>query len=270
MTFPASLFADCIGSVPVYGTGSSFSDCSSNNKKTPPLTTNSGPGAGKSNINVFTAPTTEPETPDELSTSETEKPIVAKHQVRLEIAPWIIPGAYQFDTPGMPERLFINGAAWEYYLNKSLSFGVLWQQFSKTGGRDFKNVSYTDASGDAHSIAEPGSLDRLKYTAYMPYVAINAHLSPKWILGGRFGVGRVEVEAEYSDSSGMQNQSYDNNTAMLFDMFIEYIWTDVKLGGNVRYMIANNNTDDYLEYINMGSAQIVFYAQWMLRDLGIY
>jgi len=264
---PASSFAGCIGSVPIVNTNDTWESCK-RKSETPPPKTNTGPGSGENNINVFQSPLTSSET-DKKSDQTAISNVITRHQVRIELAPYVIPGAYQFDDPGMTEKLMFNGAAWEYYLNKSFAIGFLYQEWAKAGGRDFKTIQYTDASGDVHNMGNPGAIDRLKYTSYLPYVSVNANLAPRWALGLRFGLGHVGVEAEYKDSSGESNKSYEDNTSMLFDMFLQWRWDDALIGGNVRYINARNDTDDYLEYMNMGSAQIVIYVQWMLRPLGL-
>ena len=192
------------------------------------------------------------------------------HQTRVEIAPYVIPGAYQFDEPGMPEQFFFNGFAWEYYLNKTLGFGILYQKFAKTGGKDFDPVIYTDSSGDVHAVAFPGAVKRLQYTAYIPYITINAKISPFWCLGGRIGVGRLEVEAEYDESQiSSGSTKHIDNTAMLFDLFVERWFSGARIGGALRYITARTDTSNYIEYVNMGSAQMVIYAQFTLKPLGL-
>lgn len=267
--FPISAFASCLGSVPLYGSGATWEDCQKKSKDNKPETRNSGPGAGHNNVNVWTAPPNSAESSSE-SSERGDRDLIARHQVRLEISAWVISGADNFDKPGMPEKFFFNGGSWEYYLNPNLSFGILFQQFSKTGGRDFDDIAYQDASGDTHILASPGSLDRLQTTIYMPYVGIHSYLTDKWGAGFRFGIGRVEAAAEYSDSSGMSNKSYDDNTAMMIDAYLDYRWGDVKIGSYVRYVVSNNDSNNYLEYLDMGSAQVGISAQWMIRDLGGY
>lgn len=264
---PASISAACIGSVPVYGTKSTWEDCA---KKDPPQSINNKSSGQHNNVNIYpqnNPPRNSPETNTETSRASRE---VARHQARIELTMWVIPGADHFDTPGMPEKFFFNGAAYEYALNKNLFFGVLLQQFAKTGGRDFNDVSYTDASGDARVIASPGALERLQYTAYIPYVSVYDNLSGPWGAGFRFGIGRIEVDAEYKDSSGMGNKKFDDNTAMLIDAFLDWTWGDFRLGAYVRYVISNNDSNDYLDYLDMGGSQVGLSAQWMFRDLGSY
>lgn len=272
--FPSTLSAACIGGIAVVGTGDTNATCRAKKNQTevpdepPDQTINEGRGSGKGNTNIFLDdPVTDRRNSYEQSSSDF---IPTVHQIRAEMALYMIPGAYQFDEGGMPERTFPNGLAYEYSFNKTLSFGFLYQQWSKNGGKDFDPITYKDSSGDVHSIASPGAINRLKYELYLPYIAVNAPLSPRWHLGLRFGIGRVEVEAEYNESkikSG--NSQYSDNTSMLVDMFVEYWVRGFRLGGFLRYIQSQHETTNYLEYMNLGSAQFGISCQFTLETLGV-
>lgn len=267
--------ASCIGLVPVFGSGDTRETCKAKKngkveEEPEKIQTqiNEGVGSGEKNINVILNDL--PSSKSEQKTEADSGLILTTHQARIELAPYIIPGAYQFDSPGLPERIFINGLAWEYYLSKTLGFGILWQEWSKTGGRDFDPVSYRDASGDTHTIAFPGAINRLKYRLLIPYVTLNANISPLWCIGGRVGIGHVDVEAEYNESEiSSGNSRYDDNTSLLFDLFIERWFRGARVGGALRYVNARYNTTNYLDYINLGSFQTVIYVQFTLKTLGI-
>ena len=280
--FVESIAASCIGSIPVFGTGSTKEECKAKSKASDDSqpkkakekdkddkTIYQGTGAGTHNTTVVLGnPSSEKNSPD--STESDSGLVLTTHQARIELAPYVMPGAYQFDEPGLPEKMFFNGFAWEYYLNKTLGFGILYQEWSKSGGRNFDPISYRDSSGDSHIVAFPGAVKKLKYTLYIPYVTINAKLSPLWCLGGRFGIGHVGVEAEYNEtqiSSG--NTKYSDNASLLFDLFIERWFSGARVGTALRYVSARTDTDDYLEYMNMGSAQVVMYVQFTLKPLGL-
>ncbi len=280
--FSQNLSASCIGSIPVFGTGSTKEDCKKKSQspaeispeeddeidnEIPPFYQGTGAGTHNTNVILGSQPFVNQSSPSAESDSGL---ILTTHQVRIELAPYIMPGAYQFDDPGLPERVFLNGFSWEYYLNKTLGFGILYQEWSRSGGRDFKPISFRDSSGDTHDVAFPGAVQRLKYTLYIPYVTINAKLSPLWCLGGRFGIGHVGVEAEYNESQiSSGNTKYSDNTSLLFDLFLERWFSGARVGTALRYISARTDTDDYLEYMNMGSAQVVLYVQFTLKPLGL-
>jgi hypothetical protein len=203
-----------------------------------------------------------------------------KHQVRVELMPYVIPGAYQFDKPGTPEHFFINGLAWEYYVDKNLGFGFLWQEWSKKDGRSFDPIiaSQRDGSGDT-AIFFPGDIDRISYRSIIPYVAINAELgSPFWVAVGRVGIGPTQAKVDYKSidvaahpyAYQPDSERYQDSASLMIDLAIEH-WTNggTRMGFALRYINARYETDNYLEYINMGSAQAVFYVQFMLKPLGV-
>ena len=269
--------AACMGLIPVYGTGDTKETCKAKKhgiqpeKPTETSTTNEGIGSGTHNTNVILGALTgenSDKKENEIDSYNALKPSI--HQIRVEMTLYMIPSAYQFDTPGMPERAPLpNGVAYEYYLNPSLAFGVLYQKLDKSGGRSFDPISYTDASGDTYIIGYPGAIDRLKYTSYIPYVALNARLAQSWYIGGRLGIGRVEVEAEFNGSDKSGGKKFIDNTSMLFDLYVEKWLRGVRCGAGLRYIMAQNDTADYLEYMNMGSAQVMIHFQWTLETFGL-
>lgn len=281
LSFRHDVSAACIGNIPVFGSGDTKATCKAKQGEIPaqevqpqtetkpePTQNNQGVGSGAHNTNFIVGDL--PSSQSQETLEEDSGLVLTTHQVRIEIAPYVIPGAYQLDKPGMPERVFFNGFAWEYYINKTLGFGLLWQEWSKTGARNFDPITYTDSSGDIHTLGLPGAVNRLKYTLYIPYVTINAKLAPKWCLGGRFGIGHVGVEAEYNESKiNSGNSKYSDNASMLVDLFIERWFSGARIGGALRYINAQTDTTDYLQYINLGSAQVVFYAQFTIKAFGL-
>jgi hypothetical protein len=292
--------AACIGKTPVWGTGDDRISCQdkqqlkrqeqqlkiqkkrqdlANEKQR--LRNNQGIASGDGNTNVILGGlsdiingTQRNEDADHASVE------ISQHQVRVELMPYVIPGAYQFDTPGMPERFFINGLAWEYYVNRNLGFGFLWQEWNKTGGQSFDPVmaQQRDGSGDT-AIFFPGDVERISYRSLMPYVTINAQLgSPEWVAIGRVGVGPTQAKIEYKSlnttahpyADQPADETYQDMASIMFDLAIEK-WTEggTRLGFALRYINARYETTNYLEYVNMSSAQVVFYVQFMLRPLGL-
>lgn len=283
LLFSGSLHAKCIGLVPVWNTGDTEATCRAKQNRTEPRQPenpapkkdvrkindyNQGPGSGHHNININTD--RPPRNPYSEISRRHNYFTPSVHQARLEMSPYIIPNASQFDEPGMPEQLFPgNGLAWEYWINKSLGAGILLQQFSVSGGRGFDPIQYTDSSGDVHSIGHPGAVNRLKYNVYIPYVVIDGVLSEEWSMGARLGIGRVSVEAEYNESKvGSGNQKYDDNFSMLIDVYFGYKIRGFILGSAFRYINARSDTNDYLEYMNLGGVQFVLFAQFMIPSLG--
>lgn len=214
------------------------------------------------------------------------KIILTKHQLRIELMPYLIPGAAQFDEPGTPEHIFPNGAAWEYYLNPNLGFGIIIQRFHKIGGKSFDpirnnvNVAAGDATPDYQSrpVLFPGAIDRVTYTHLIPYATFNAQLgSPLWNAVCRFGIGMTKAHIQYKD---INTATYPNATqpddvtrsdmgSLLFDIGVERWAENFKYGGALRYVKAKYDSNDYNKYFNMGSFQFVIYAQWMIRPLGL-
>ncbi len=144
------------------------------------------------------------------------------------------------------------------------------QEWSKSGGKSFDAVTFTDSSGDVHNIAFPGAINRLKYRHIIPYITINGPISPIYSIGGRIGVGRVDVQAEYdSGVAHSGNTKFADNAALLVDLFVERHWRGTVGGVALRYISARNDTSNYNEYINMGSAQVVVYFEFLLETLGL-
>lgn len=292
-------FGACIGKTPIWGTGDDKLSCREKqrlkreeqelkiqkkrqkiaNEKNK-IRNNQGIASGDGNTNVILGGLQEilnGEQQPDYAGGYTE---ISQHQVRVELMPYVIPGAYQFDTPGMPERFFINGLAWEYYVNKNLGFGFLWQEWSKTGSQGFDPVmaGQRDGSGDV-AVFFPGDVERISYRTLLPYVTINAQLgSPQWVAIGRVGIGATQAKVEYKDinstlhpfASQPGDETYMDMSSIMFDLALER-WTEggTRLGFALRYINARHETANYLEYVNMSSAQVLFYVQFMLRPLGL-
>lgn len=280
--FTFDVSAACIGSVPVWGSKDTKASCAEKQagiKTSPPprqiqqpipapqsQTPQINQGAG-SNVFMNGFQTGTSKTKNQTVDSDL---ILTVHQIRFEIAPYVIPGAYQFDEPGTPANILSPGLAWEYYFNKTVGVGLLWQEFDKSGGKSFNDIThtYTDPSGDSHTatIAKPGDLSHLKYRVIIPYVSVTGKLAPTWALGGRVGIGRVQVEAEYKNSANIEHA---DNSALLFDLFLEKWYSGMRVGGALRYLNARSDTNDYTKYINLGSAQAIIYVQITLKNLGV-
>lgn len=291
----------CLGKTPVWGTGDDKISCREKqqlkkeaqqlkiqkkrqklaNEKRRLRMNNQGIGSGEGNTNVILGGLSEIMSGRRANENSGMSQIeITQHQFRVELMPYVIPGAYQFDAPGAPENFFINGLAWEYYLNENLGFGFLWQEWSKTGSQGFDPImaQQRDGSGDT-AIFFPGDVERISYRSMIPYVTINSQLgSPEWVAIGRVGVGITQAQVEYKSinkilyplASQPGNKSYQDSTSLMFDLAIER-WTEsgTRLGGALRYINGRNETSNYLEYINLSSAQIVFYVQFMLKPLGL-
>lgn len=297
-----NIYGACIGQRPIWGTGETRESCIEKqelkaeaerlkierkkqkleNERVRLRNNNTGIGSGTGNNNVILSGLEEI-----IAGKRNDKKdldiIISLHQIRVELAAYVIPGAYQFDSPGTPERLFVNGLAWEYYVNRNLGFGLLWQEWSKKGGRDFDPIKTTqyDESGDAFQSTKyfPGLIENISYRSIIPYVSINARLgSPLWVAIGRLGIGPTYASVKYKSINRVENpyaeqpgdQTYTDGASLMFDLAIER-WTlgGTRMGMFIRYINARNDTSNYLEYLNMSSAQIGFHVQFMLKPLGI-
>lgn len=289
----------CIGKTPIWGTGDDKISCREKQRlkkeeqslkiqkkkqkiadEKRRLRNNQGVASGDGNTNVILGGLHEILNGEQRSADVAGGVEISQHQVRVELMPYVIPGAYQFDTPGMPERFFINGLAWEYYVNKNLGFGFLWQEWNKTGSQGFDPVmaGQRDGSGDV-AVFFPGDVERISYRTLLPYVSINAQLgSPQWVAIGRVGIGATQAKVEYKSidkvahpfASQPGDETYLDMSSIMFDLAIEK-WTEggTRLGFALRYINARHETANYLEYVNMSSAQVIFYVQFMLRPLGL-
>ena len=296
--FASPVFGACIGGAAVWGTGDDKASCLQKKKlkkeeqqlkiqkkerelelERQSLQNNQGPGAGTGNTNVILGGLDMLMNGDQQENETAGEVVFSQHQVRIELMPYVVPGAYQFDDPGTPEQIFFNGAAWEYFLNRNLGFGLSWQRWSKAGGKDFDPViaAQRDGSGDT-AVFFPGAIDRLQYTSYVLYATINAELAPSWMSVLRLGIGQTKVDVEYSDINAAANpyarqpadNTYTDSASLMAGLAIEYIaLTGTRIGGEIRYHNARYDTSDYTEYMNLGSTQIVFYMQFMLEPLGL-
>lgn len=297
----SSIYAGCIGKHPVWGTGDDKKSCLEKqelkaeekrlkfqqrkqkleNERLRLRANNTGVGSGTGNNNIILSGLEEIISGQKSGANQPDI-VISKHQVRIEFMSYVIPGAYQFDKPGMPKPLY-NGLAWEYYVDPNLGFGVLWQEWNKEGGRSFDPIKTTqyDESGDAFQATKhfPGHIDSISYRSIIPYVTINARLgSPLWVAIGRVGIGPTYASVKYKPINKASNPyadqpgdtTYTDGASLMFDLAIEK-WTlgGTRMGGFIRYINARNDTSDYLEYLNMSSAQIGFYVQFMLRPLGL-
>jgi hypothetical protein len=297
-----NIHAACLGKSPIWGTADTRESCiekqelkaeeerlkierkkqSLENERLRLRNNNSGLGSGTGNNNIILSGLEEL-IAGKRSNKNNIDIVISKHQLRIELAAYVIPGAYQFDQPGTPERLFINGLAWEYYVNRNLGFGLLLQEWSKKGGRSFDPIKTTqyDESGDAFQSTKyfPGLIESISYRSIIPYVSINARLgSPLWVAIGRVGIGPTYAAVKYKSVNKTANpyaeqpgdKTYTDGASLMFDLAIER-WTlgGTRMGMFIRYINSRNDTSNYLEYLNMSSAQIGFHVQFMLKPLGI-
>jgi len=294
--YSVTIFGACMGGVPVWGTGDDRESCAikqnlkkeeqqlniQEKKKELELKRrgieNSGTGAGTGNTNVILGGINDLIGGGNDNVEMAQAMPFSQHQLRIELMPYVIPGAYQFDEPGMPKG-YSFGVAWEYYLNRNLGLGLVMQQWEKSGGRGFDPImsEQRDGSGDT-AVFFPGAIDSLRYTSYIAYASINAAISESWNSILRLGVGRTQIDVKYEDidyakhpyAHQPDDNTYTDTASLIAGLAIEHIAsTGTRLGGEIRYHNARNDTDDYTEYLNMGSVQVVFYVQFMLTPLGL-
>ena len=314
LTWSVDIYAGCIRTVPIWGTGSTRGECIDKqelkreakeleleeerrtlearrqklrNKNNAGLVT----GEGSSNVILGGL--------EQILSGKKKDEIkptisISQHQVRVESLLYTFPAAAQFDTPGMPERPLLGGVAWEYYINRNIGFGVLWQEWSRKGGRSFdsiKNNYYKlpDTTDDTVKIDDisdfqsatyfPGHIDEIKYRHIGLYVSVNAQLgSPEWQGIGRFGFVMTDASVSYKNIDRLnnpyaeqpENTTYSDGMGMMFGLALERLFEGgMGVGGYVRYVSASNDTSNYLEYINLSSAQFGLYFRVMLEPLGL-
>jgi len=178
-----------------------------------------------------------------------------------------------FNTPKTPEPIFLNGAAWEYYVSPNMGFGVLYQQYSLHGARDFDVIK--DNSGDV--LFFPGNVTKAQYSLLLPYVTFNGQISNPWHWVFQIGVGRNEVKLEYKDvdrkaypnARKSENRELVDSTALMFGLNVEKWTSGFKYGCGTRVITSSVDTSDYLSHMNMGSQQFLCYMQFMFRPLGL-
>lgn len=287
--------AACLGSAPIWGTGDTKESCADRQRlrKEERILANEEKERELKNRKERL---NEPSNPERTGVIDDLKGILvgddkpndqimdipfSKHQLRIEFLPYVVLGAHPFDEPGMPEQIYPPGGggfAWEYFLNRNLGIGFLWQEFRKEGGRDFDPVMATQRDGSGDTVVFfPGAVDEMKYTSYMLYGSFNTELTPQWNSVVRFGIGKTYVTVEYSDINAAEypfTRQPDNlaidSLSLMGGIGVERMWsTGTRIGGELRYLSSRNDTEDYTEYFNTGGLQIVLYIQFMLQPLGL-
>lgn len=280
--FASNLSADCIGALAVPGTDDSNESCRSKQQEsiksvtnTPPSQSegqiNQGPGSGNKSTNFYVNSPPPSNASEKAESSSRNNLIPTKHQLRLELAGFIKPDDTRFNRGGIPEGFFPNGMglAYEYYWNKTVFTGFLYQKRHVSKGKSFDPISYRDASGDVHNIAYPGAMKRMDVTHYIPYIGFNAQIFDRWHMGGRLGVGRVEAHTEYDESQIKSGgNTYSQNMSIMYDIFVEYWIRGVKFGAFYRNVDAEHETSNYLEYVNMGMDEFGISIQITLESFG--
>jgi hypothetical protein len=292
--FMPQVYAACIGGVPVWGTGDTRGSCADKQrlKKEKRVLENeeeereieerrqrlNEPPAERSGLVDEIRAAIEGEPSEQVAALDIPWSV---HQFRVEFLPYAALGAHPFDEPGMPEQIYPPGGggfAWEYFVNKNLGFGFLWQELRKEGGRDFDPVmaQQRDGSGDT-AVFFPGAVDEMKYSSYMLYASLNLEIAPQWIGVTRFGIGKTIVKVDYSDIDQNQypfaRQTEDveiDSLSIMGGLGAEYMaQTGTRIGGELRYMSSRNDSSDYTEYFNTGGLQVVLYIQFMIQPLGL-
>jgi len=199
--------------------------------------------------------------------------VQTKHQLRVEIMGFLKADSAYFNAPKAPDAIFFNGAAWEYYVSPNMGFGVLWQQFSLSGARDFDVIK--DNSGDV--LFFPGNVTKGDYSLLLPYVTFNGQISDPWHWTFQVGIGRNEVKLEYKEvdykaypnARKSEDRELTDSAAFMFGLNVEKWSSGMKYGCGTRIITSSVDTSDYLEQMNMGSQQFLCYVQWMIRPLGL-
>ncbi len=197
------------------------------------------------------------------------------YQIRIESLLGVKPDSKHFNTIRPPEGapLAAFGIAFEYFISPNMSFGLLGQQYTVDGAKDFDPIR--DVSGDI--LFFPGEVESADYRLILPYVAFNGLLGGQWHWTFRLGAGlnKVELKRNPIDTTlapkavPSKDQTLEDSAAIMFDLGVEKWVSGFKYGCSARYITSSVDTRNTLEYMSMGSQQFLCYVQFMIRPLGL-
>jgi len=197
------------------------------------------------------------------------------YQVRVESLLGVKPDSKHFNSIRPPDGapLAAFGVAFEYFISPNMSFGIIGQQYTVSGAKDFDPIK--DTSGDI--LFFPGEVEKAEYRLILPYVAFNGLLGGQWHWTFRLGAGQNKVELKRNPIDASlapkavqpEDQTHSDSAAIMFDLGVEKWVSGFKYGCAARYITSGVDTRNVLEHMNMGSQQFLCYVQFMIRPLGL-
>ena len=223
---------------------------------------------------------------------------LTKHNLSVEWSGYNFPNAYGLERQPINPVLVPSGAAYTYYISKNFGIGVVYEQFTLVGSMGFdaimleremeETVTVLDASGDEQEATRLvtrmvpihfPNIDRIEYQRILYFVNFNSSIGyTNWYVGLRFGSGYARAKVVYEEVNlekeenkyGKQpdTQELQAERPWFADISIERWFEGTKVAGMIRFVEASNETDDYLEFVRFGGAQLILSVTFGIPGLG--
>jgi hypothetical protein len=223
---------------------------------------------------------------------------VTSHNVALEWSGYHFPQAPIERT--MPDPVLMpTGLRYEWYFSKNFGFGLLYQQYVLTGWKNFDPITVEREVEETVTVINdqgqevpatrkvkrqvpvrfPGAVDSMQYQRLMYFATFNTGIGIKgYHLAIRFGSGMARGKVKYRDIDLSKDENkyatqpgdteYSADQPFFFDASIERWFQQTRVSATVRFVEADNATEDYLDYIRVGGTEIVISATFGLPSFG--
>jgi hypothetical protein len=202
----------------------------------------------------------------------------------------------------MPDPVLMpTGFRYEWYFSKRFGFGVLYQQFMLKANKSFdpitverditESVTITNDQGEEEEATRevkrnvplyfPGSVSRFEYQRLMYFITFNMGFGadvPDWNLALRFGSGMANTKVVYDqiDMSLESNEyatqptdkEYSSSRPVFLDVGIQKWFQQTRVELGVRFVEADSDSANYLDFIRGGGTEIMLSATFGLPSFG--
>ena len=202
----------------------------------------------------------------------------------------------------MPDPVLMpTGFRYEWYFSKRFGFGVLYQQFMLKANKSFdpitverditESVTITNDQGEEEEATRevkrnvplyfPGAINRFEYQRLMYFITANWGLgadAPDWNMAVRFGSGMANTKVVYDSidlstdankyATQPSDKEYSSGRPVFLDVAIQKWFQQTRVELAVRFVEADSDSANYLEYVRGGGTEIMLSATFGLPSLG--
>jgi len=225
---------------------------------------------------------------------------LTRHNIGIEWGGYFFPGAYQFDRQMKQPVLMPSGVRYEWYMSKNFGLGVIYQQYELSHTKSFdpivetrtitETVTVLDEDGNETEASReierevplrwPGAIDSITYQRLLYFATFNAALGEysQWNIAIRFGSGMAKAEIKYNDidmstdenkyGEAPRDREISASRPWVFDFAVQRWFEGTRVGAYVRFIEAANDTNTYLDYIDVGGMEVGITAMFSIPSFG--
>ncbi len=223
---------------------------------------------------------------------------ITKHELSVEWSGYNFPNAYGLERQPINPVLVPSGASYTYNISKNFGVSFIYEQFTLVGSMAFEpirleremeeTVTVLDASGDEQEATRLvtrmvpihfPNIDRIEYQRIFYAVSFNSGIGyTNWYVGLKFGSGYARAKVVYEEINlekeenkyGKQpgTQELQAERPWFADISIERWFEGTKVAGVIRFVEASNSTENYLEFVRFGGAQLILKVTFGIPGLG--